>query len=152
MADSYGAELRARRTRLGLTQRELAARSGVAQPVIAAAETGRRGIGPEGRARLDTALQVRPSTMLERHRPAVRDAVARHGGHDALVIGSVARGEDTPDSDIDLMIAFDDGTDLVDVLDLTDELEQLLGTKVDVVSGRIAGAVSAHARRDAVAL
>lgn len=152
MVDSFGADLRARRLRLGLTQRELAARSGVAQPVIAAAETGRRGIGPEGRARLDAALRVRPSEVLDRHRAAVRDAVGRHHGHDALVIGSVARGDDTPDSDVDLMITFDEGTDLVDVLDLTDELEELLGTKVDVVSGRVAGAVSAHARRDAVPL
>ncbi|SFJ64086.1 nucleotidyltransferase domain-containing protein [Cellulomonas sp. KH9] len=152
MTDPYGDELRARRTRLGLTQRELAARSGVAQPVIAAAETGRRGVGPEGRARLDAALRVRPSTVLDRHRAEVRETVARHHGHDALVIGSVARGDDTPDSDVDLMITFDDGTDLVDVLDLTDELERLLGTKVDVVSGRVVGAVSTQARREAVPL
>ena len=152
MTDHLGTELRARRLRLGLTQRELAARSGVAQPVIAAVETGRRGISPEGRARLDAALRVRPSAVLDRHRLAVRDAVARHHGHDPLVIGSVARGEDTPDSDLDLMITFDDGTDLVDVLDLTDELEELLGTKVDVVSGRVVGAVSAHARREAIPL
>ena len=39
------------------------------------------------------------------------------------------------------MVTFDQGTDLVDVLDLTDELEELLGTKVDVISGRAAGAV-----------
>lgn len=152
MTDAFGTELRARRTRLGLTQRELAARSGVAQPVIAAAETGRRGISPEGGARLEAALHVRPSTVLDRHRSAVRDAVARHRGHDAFVIGSVARGDDTPDCDIDLMITFDEGTDLVDVLDLTDELEQLQGTKVDVVSGRVSGAVSARARRAAVPL
>ena len=152
MADVFGPELRARRTRLGLSQRELAARSGVAQPVVAAVETGRRGISPDGRAKLEAALHVRPSTVLARHRTAVRDAVARHRGHDAFVIGSVARGDDTPDSDIDLMITFDEGTDLVDVLDLTDELEQLLGTKVDVVSGRVAGAVSAHARREAIPL
>lgn len=152
MTDSYGAELRSRRLRLGLTQRELAARSGVAQPVIAAAETGRRGIGAEGRAKLDAALQVRPSTVLARHRPAVRDAVARHHGHDAFVIGSVARGDDTPESDLDLIVTFDPGTDLLDVLDLTDELEALLGTKVDVISSRVAAAVSAHARRDAVPL
>lgn len=152
MADTYGTELRARRLRLGLTQRELAARSGVAQPVIAAAETGRRGIGPDGRAKLDAALRARPSAVLARHRAEVRAAVSRHHGHDALVIGSVARGDDTPESDLDLMITFDDGTDLVDVLDLVDELEGLLGAKVDVVSGRVHGAVSDHARREAVPL
>lgn len=152
MIPTYGAELRSRRVRLGLTQRELARLSGVAQPVIAAAETGRRGVSAEAQSRLDAALSVRPSAVLERHRDAVRQAVARHHGHDAHVIGSVARGDDTPESDVDLMISFDDGTDLVDVLDLTDELERLLGTKVDVVSGRVHGAVSDHARRDAVPL
>ncbi|WP_447587179.1 nucleotidyltransferase domain-containing protein [Cellulomonas persica] len=152
MTSGYGAELRARRLRLGLTQRELARLSGVAQPVIAAMETGRRSASAVTRSRLDAALSVRPSVVLQRHRAAVRDAVARHRGHDAYVIGSVARGDDTPESDIDLMITFDDGTDLVDVLDLTDELERLLGAKVDVVSGRVHGAVSTHARRDAVPL
>lgn len=152
MDSTYGAELRARRVRVGLTQRELAQLSGVTQPVIAAAETGRRGVSAETRSRLDAALSVRPSVVLERHRAAVREAVAQHHGRDAYVIGSVARGDDTPDSDVDLMITFDDGTDLVDVLDLTDELERLLGIKVDVVSGRVYGAVSTHARREAVPL
>lgn len=152
MDSTYGAELRARRVRVGLTQRELAQLSGVTQPVIAAAETGRRGVSAETRSRLDAALSVRPSVVLERHREAVRETVARHHGHDAYVIGSVARGDDTPDSDVDLMITFDDGTDLVDVLGLTDELERLLGAKVDVVSGRVHGAVSTHARREAVPL
>ncbi|ADG76141.1 transcriptional regulator, XRE family [Cellulomonas flavigena DSM 20109] len=152
MSTSYGTQLRARRIRLGLTQRELARLSGVAQPVIAATETGRRGVSAETRSRLDEALSVRPSVVLGRHRDAVREAVARHHGHDAYLIGSVARGDDTPQSDVDLMITFDDGTDLVDVLDLTDELEELLGAKVDVISGRVDGAVSSHARRDAVPL
>lgn len=152
MTTTYGAELRSRRVRLGLTQRELARLSGVAQPVIAAAETGRRGVSAQTQARLDEALSVRPSVVLDRHREAVRQVVARHHGHDAQVIGSVARGDDTPGSDVDLMISFDDGTDLVDVLDLTDELERLLGAKVDVVSGRVPGAVSDHARHDAVPL
>ena len=102
--------------------------------------------------RLAAALSVRPSVVLQRHRAAVRDAVARHRGHDANIIGSVARSDDTPESDVDLVITFDDGTDLVDDLDLTDELEQLLGAKVDVVSGRVHGPVSTHARRDAVPL
>lgn len=152
MTDPSGADLRSRRTRPELTQREVAARPGVAHPLIPAAETARRGIGPDGRAELDAALQARPSTVLERHRSAVREVVARHHGRDAFVIGSVARGDDTPGSDLDLMVTFDDGTDLVDVLDLTDELEELLGTKVDVISGRVAGAAGEHARRDAAPL
>ena len=152
MTDPSGADLRSRRTRLGVTQREVAARPGVDQPLIPAAETARRVMGPDGRAKLDVAPRARPSTVLERHRSAVREVVTRHHGRDAFVIGSVARGDDTPGSDLDLMVTFDDGTDLVDVLDLTYELEELLGTKVDVISGRVAGAVSADARREAVPL
>lgn len=149
---TYGEQLRARRRRLGWSQRELAGRSGVPQPVIAAAETGRRPVGAAARERLDQALAVRPSVVLDLHRAEVRAAVARHHGHDPLVIGSVARGEDSVRSDVDLVITFDEGTDLVDVLDLTEELEELLGAPVDIVSGRMVGAVSEHAARDAVPL
>lgn len=152
MADDYGATLRRRRRALGLSQRELAARAGVTQPVIAAAESGRRGVAPETRRRLDGALACRPSVVLDRHRARVREVITRHHGHEPLVVGSVARGDDTPGSDLDLMVTFDAGTDLVDLLGLVDDLEELLGVKVDIMSGAVRGVVTDHARHDAVPL
>jgi len=50
------------------------------------------------------------------------------------VFGSVARGEASQSSDIDLLVDFESGSSLFDLLHLTEELEQLLGHPVDVVS------------------
>ncbi len=50
------------------------------------------------------------------------------------MFGSTARGEDRPDSDLDLLVDFDQGSSLFDILHLTRELEDLLGRSVDVVS------------------
>ncbi len=49
------------------------------------------------------------------------------------VFGSVARGEDTESSDIDLLVDLDDGVGLVALAGLARELTGLLGVTVDVV-------------------
>ena len=50
------------------------------------------------------------------------------------VFGSFARGEATKDSDLDLLVSYKPGTNLFDVIDLQNELEQALGRRVDLVS------------------
>ena len=50
------------------------------------------------------------------------------------VFGSVARGEDRPDSDVDFLVEFEPGRGLLNHAALVEELEQYLGCKVDVVS------------------
>jgi uncharacterized protein len=50
------------------------------------------------------------------------------------VFGSVARGEARPGSDIDLLVDFEPGASLLDQVGLFQDLEELLGTGVDVVS------------------
>ncbi|WP_273654079.1 XRE family transcriptional regulator [Cellulomonas fimi] len=150
--DDFGGRLRERRERRGMSQRDLAATSGVHQPTIAAIESGRRRPSAAVRAALTRALDVRPSEALRTHRSAVEAAIARHRGTDPQVFGSVARGEDVPGSDLDLMISFPQGTDLIDVIDLVDELEQITGVHVDVISGRGTGPVMDRARREAVPL
>ena len=59
---------------------------------------------------------------------------ARHHGNRVWLFGSVARGDDGPDSDIDLLVEFDRDSSLFDVMRMTKELEELLGHPVDVVS------------------
>ena len=153
MDDDFGAFLRAARQRRGMTQRALATVSGVHQPTIAAIETGHRQPTGRVRAALDAAVRVRPSEALAAHRQEVREAIARRHGRDPFVFGSTARGEDTVDSDLDLMVTFDPGTtDLVDLMDLVDELTDITGVRVEVVSGRASGPVLEHARREAVPL
>ncbi|WP_448060510.1 nucleotidyltransferase family protein [Cellulomonas hominis] len=93
---------------------------------------------------------IRPSVALARARAQVLDAVRRHGGHDAEVFGSVAMGTDRPD--LDLVVSFDDGRDIVDLLALEADLEAILTVHVDVVSAGSSGPVTSRARREAVAL
>ena len=58
-----------------------------------------------------------------------------YGVKDLLLFGSVARGEATDTSDVDLIVEFDpDRITLPTFLDFTPDLEALLGRRVDVVS------------------
>ncbi len=65
-------------------------------------------------------------------RQAVLDLAARHGANKVRVFGSVARGEAQPDSDIDFLVEMDEGRSLLDLVALEQDLEELLGRKVEV--------------------
>ncbi len=71
---------------------------------------------------------------MEVQREAIKAAAARHHGRRVRLFGSVARGDEGPDSDIDLLVDFDPESSLFDLIRLTRELEGLLGRPVDVVS------------------
>lgn len=71
---------------------------------------------------------------VEAKRDVIRAAVARHHGRRVRLFGSVARGEDRPGSDVDLLVDFDADSSLFDLIRLRRELEELLGLPVDVVS------------------
>ncbi|MCU0310976.1 MAG: nucleotidyltransferase family protein [Acidimicrobiales bacterium] len=72
--------------------------------------------------------------LVVRHRDEIIELAARHGARNVRVFGSVARGEPGEQSDIDLLVDFESGSSLFDLLHLTEELEQLLNRRVDVVS------------------
>ncbi|MGB6161030.1 MAG: nucleotidyltransferase family protein [Pseudonocardiaceae bacterium] len=65
-----------------------------------------------------------------------RSFAAVTGFAELSVFGSVARGEDRPDNDVDLLYvsAPDSKNSLWELWDLRDELAQLLGRKVDLLS------------------
>ncbi|RBY83591.1 Cro/Cl family transcriptional regulator [Geodermatophilus sp. TF02-6] len=153
MDGDFGRFLRNARRRRGMTQRALAQLSGVHQPTIAAIETGRRRPTETVRSALVAAVRLRPSEALHIHRDQVRAVIERHRGADPMVFGSVARGEDTVESDLDLMVTFEPGTtDLADLLELVEELEEITGVRVEVISGRAGGPVVERARHEAVPL
>ena len=81
-----------------------------------------------------SAAKPRPSTLLNEHRAQVLALAAANRAHDVRVFGSIARGEDTPDSDIDLLVRFDQGASMFDLVRFAEGLEALLGVHVDVLS------------------
>lgn len=150
--EDFGRSLRRQRVAAGITQRELARRCGISQSHVAAYEAGTRAISDDQAERLQRALRRRPSAVLRAHADDVREIAERHGATGVRVFGSVARGEDRFDSDIDLLAKFRPGTTLFDLVEMTDEIEALLGVKVDIVSE---GGLKERDRdiiRDAVAL
>lgn len=72
--------------------------------------------------------------LVERRRSAIKETTTRHRGRAVAVFGSVARGEERPDSDLDFLVEFEPGSSLFDLVRLQEELQQLLGHPVDVVS------------------
>ena len=149
---SFSERLKLRRTAAGLTQRQLAELSGVKQPLIAAIERGTRVPSDAARSALEHALQVRPSALLRARRDEVLAALARIGAKDPWVFGSVARGEDDPGSDLDLLVTFPPDADIVTLLTLEEELAKILTVPVDVVSSGSSGRVLDRARAEAVPL
>jgi predicted nucleotidyltransferase len=77
---------------------------------------------------------MKPSTALSANRDAVRTVVLAHRATNPRVFGSVSRGEDTPDSDLDLLIDPTADTTLLDIGAIRHELLELLGVPVDVVT------------------
>jgi len=75
---------------------------------------------------------------LHAWRDKMLEIACRRGAAAGLVIGSIARGDSTPSSDIDSLVEFEPGRSLFDEVHLIDELGAVLGTRVDVVArGRL---------------
>ncbi len=152
MNRGLGEWVRNRRELLDLSQRELAARVGVTQPMISAIEAGRRAPTPQLRVAIEQALALQPSAALRRRRDDIAQAVRRHGGLSVMVMGSTALGTDGPGSDLDLLVQFGPDRDILDLLALEEELSQMLTIPVDVVSTGSDGRVIESARLTAVPL
>jgi predicted nucleotidyltransferase len=73
-------------------------------------------------------------SLVSARREQVMAVAARHHANRVRVFGSVARGDDRPDSDIDLLVDFTPDSSLFDLMRMARELEELLGHPVDVVS------------------
>ena len=72
--------------------------------------------------------------FLRENSEAIKAIAARHKAFNVAVFGSVARGEDKPESDIDILVDFQLGASLVDEYRLENDLREFLQTKVDLVS------------------
>ena len=71
---------------------------------------------------------------LSRRRTELLSAAAAHKARSLSVFGSVARGEDRPDSDIDFLVEFEPDASLLDLIGLQQDIEAMLGRRADVVT------------------
>ena len=171
-AGTSGSLLKQARLQAHLSQTELAGRARVAQSVISAYESGRREPSVSTLERLVRATGHRlvldlerssyfppglPDTplgrRLRRHRRSILACAALHGANNVRIFGSTARGEDRPDSDIDLVVDLDKGTGLFNLEALRRELSEILGVTVDVApSDSLRPRVREEVEREAIPL
>jgi len=74
------------------------------------------------------------SQLLQQKRRQVLEIAEGHGARSVRLFGSVARGEASETSDLDLLIEMEPGRSLLDIVAIKQDLEELLGCKVDVVT------------------
>ncbi|MGB2936752.1 MAG: nucleotidyltransferase family protein [Phycisphaerae bacterium] len=74
--------------------------------------------------------------LLKQKRDEILHACAKHGARNVRIFGSVVRGEADGQSDVDVLVDFEQGRSLLDHAGLMLDLEALLGCKVDVVTER----------------
>jgi predicted nucleotidyltransferase len=79
---------------------------------------------------------MKPSEALREHREQLREIVARNGALRPRVFGSAIHGDDTDDSDLDLLVEPTSTTTLMTLAAIQLEAERLLGIRVDVLTPR----------------
>lgn len=168
--NSAGKLLREARISAQLSQTEVARRALVAQSVISAYESGRREPSVSTLERLVLATGHRlvfdlerssdcppglPDTPLGRrlrqHRRSILACAALHGANNVRLFGSTARGENRPDSDVDLVVDLDEGTGLFSLEALRRQLSEILGVPVDIApSDSLRPRVRVEVEREAI--
>ncbi len=93
------------------------------------------------------------SELLREKRDEILRIAAQHGATNVRVFGSLARGEARPNSDVDILITLAPDRSLLDLIALKQDLEDLLGCKIDVVTeASVSPYIRPQVLQDAVAL
>ena len=82
-----------------------------------------------------------PEQLVRENREEILRLASSHGARNVRLFGSIARGEANETSDIDFLVEMEEGRNLLDLVGLWQDLEELLGRKVDVLTD---GGVSKH--------
>ena len=73
---------------------------------------------------------------IRKKKEIILKTAQQYHANNIRVFGSIARGEEKENSDIDFLVSFQSGASLFDQAGLMIELEKILGKSVDVVSDR----------------
>lgn len=104
---------------------------------------------------VETAESASLGAAIAAHRDSLHTVLEHYQAANPRVFGSVARGDATSESDIDLLVDLmpGGGNELLRVAGIAEELSELLGTRVDVVAASLLrGEVSESALADSVAV
>ncbi|HPO13642.1 MAG TPA: nucleotidyltransferase family protein [Candidatus Hydrogenedentes bacterium] len=71
--------------------------------------------------------------LIQHNREEILRISAKHKANNIRIFGSVARGDENTESDVDFLVSFNDEVSLLDHAALIVDLEDLLGKKVDVI-------------------
>lgn len=151
--------IRQARRDAGLSQAQLARRAGTSQsaiaryersvstPSLATLERLLRACGqplqfatpaePKRRAAPAPARLRSRAALIRRHRDRLLTAARRNGAREVRIFGSVARGEDSPDSDIDLLVELEPERTLLDLIAFQQDAGDILGIHVDAATPEI---------------
>lgn len=77
---------------------------------------------------------MRIDDILKKRRKEILDVAARYGGKNIRLFGSTARGMAAESSDVDILVELEGGRSLLDLVAIKQELEDLLGREVHVVT------------------
>lgn len=132
-SDNPGELIREARFDVGITQIELARRAGLSQSSLAQMESGKRNVSSDMLDRVLKAADYRPNLALVRSYHLIRKAAADLGLRNVRVFGSVARGEDGHDSDIDLLVTPSEKVTMFGIANFGDEVRQITGFPADVI-------------------
>lgn len=109
----------------------------------------RRGCRPPTENGKLSRMTLRERLMLKRD--AILAAATAHGARDLRLFGSVARGAEREDSDVDFLVTLERGRTLLDLARLELQLEAILGRSVDVVTeSSLTEPVRSSAMREAI--
>jgi predicted nucleotidyltransferase/DNA-binding XRE family transcriptional regulator len=140
------------RLRAGLTQEQLAQVAGTSQPTLAAYESGAKSpsvrtldrIVRAAGASLDVRLVDAPAArgdlmdQLREHANSIRAAARHRRIRNVRVFGSTARGQDTPTSDIDLLVDFDaEKHGVLPLVGFARDVRAILGREVDATTAQL---------------
>ena len=147
--------IRDARRQAGLSQAQLAAAAKTSQPAVARYEAGRAApslatlerllagcgstlvVGTDARRRKPERRKTEGRIALVRRSAArLEQAAQRRGVGRIRVFGSVARGDETSGSDVDLLVDLDPGRTVLDLIGFQQDAEEILGVPVDVATAR----------------
>ena len=74
------------------------------------------------------------SNTIKSKREEILNIAQKFGAKNVRIFGSMARGEENPESDLDIIVEMEKGSSLLDIIAIKQDIEELLGRKVDVVT------------------